>query len=344
ALCEHGARIAGRNDRLTTKFARLFDLAREAAHINRYQDPANSHTTETHVRRAIDRTRERAGNPSKRFRQSIAEGTIRIETKGRRVGQVNGMAVMSAGPLTFGFPARITASVGPGMGGVVDIERESSLSGRIHTKGFHILGGLLRHLFQTNHPLAFNASLAFEQSYGGVDGDSASGAETCCLLSALTGIPLRQDLAMTGAIDQFGNIQPIGGTSEKIEGFYAACVDAGLTGTQGVIVPSANVRNLVLRPEVARACAEGQFHIYAVDHVTEALEIFTDMPAGERQLDGSYGEGTLLGLAMDRLHEYWFKSRGVPYVAEREVSEEREKRSTAARPQEEFGAGLDGEE
>ncbi|MDF1839204.1 MAG: ATP-binding protein [Planctomycetota bacterium] len=343
ALCEHGARIAGRHDRLTTKFARLFDLAREAAYINRSLDPAHSLTVGEHVYRAIDRTRERAGNPSKRFRNNIAEGTIRIETRGRAVGQINGMAVMSAGPLTFGFPARITASVGPGMRGMVDIERESSLSGRIHTKGFHILGGLLRHLFRTHHPLAFNASLAFEQSYGGVDGDSASGAETCCLLSALTGIPLKQSLAMTGAIDQFGNIQPIGGASEKIEGFFAACVDAGLTGDQGIILPSTNVRNLVLRKEVTEACAAGRFHIYAVDHVTEAVELFTDMPAGESDEDGNYPKGTLLGLGMDRLHEYWFKSRGVPYITEEEaeVVQTMRRRSTDRPPDEEFGAGLD---
>ncbi|MCP5023642.1 MAG: AAA family ATPase [bacterium] len=343
ALCEHGARIAGRHDKLTSQFARLFDLAREATYINRCLDPGVSLTTGDHVRRAIDRTRKRAGNPSKRFRENIAEGTIRIETEGTCVGQINGMAVMKAGPLTFGFPARITASVGPGMRGMVDIERESSLSGRIHTKGFHILGGLLRHLFQTHHPLAFNASLAFEQSYGGVDGDSASGAETCCLLSALTGIPLKQGLAMTGAIDQFGNIQPIGGASEKIEGFFAACLDAGLTGDQGIILPRTNVRNLVLRQEVSEACAAGNFHIYAVDHVTEALELFTDIPAGERDGEGDYPEGSLLALAMDRLHEYWFKSRGIPIIADADSEAARSlgRRASDARP-EGFGAGLQG--
>ena len=343
-LCEHGARIAGRHDRLTTQFARLFDLAREAAYINRCKDPRKSDTCAEHVEQAIDRTRERAEKPSKRFRNNIAEGTIRIETHGTCVGQINGMAVMKAGPLTFGFPARITASVGPGMRGMVDIERESSLSGRIHTKGFHILGGLLRHLFRTHHPLAFNASLAFEQSYGGVDGDSASGAETCCMISGLTGVPLKQSLAMTGAIDQFGNIQPIGGASEKIEGFFAACVDAGLTGDQGIIMPATNVRNLVLRKEVTEACAAGKFHIYAIDHVTEALELFTDMPAGEADEEGNYPDGTLLGLAMDRLHEYWFKSRGVPYVseAEAEAGQAQQRRASDRRPGDNFGAGLQG--
>jgi predicted ATP-dependent protease len=345
SLCEHGARIAGRHDRLTTQFTRLFDLAREAAYINRSLDTAECNTTAEHIARAINRTRERAGNPSKRFRENIAEGTIRIETRGHCVGQINGMAVMKAGPLTFGFPARITASVGPGMRGMVDIERESSLSGRIHTKGFHILGGLLRHLFPTLHPLAFNASLAFEQSYGGVDGDSASGAETCCMISGLTGVPLKQSLAMTGAIDQFGNIQPIGGASEKIEGFFAACTDAGLTGDQGIILPSTNVRNLVLRKDVVAACAAGQFHIYAIDHVTEALELFTGMPAGVLGEDDTYPEGTLLGLAMDRLHEYWFKSRGMPFIteAEAELVQDMRRRSTDPQPDDVFGAGLQDE-
>ena len=311
ALCNHGARISGRQDRLTSKFGRLNDLAREAAYINSVLDPGNASTNAEHVQRAIENTRKRAERPSKRFRDNIAEGTIRIETRGAVVGQVNGLAVMSAGPLTFGFPARITASVGPGTRGMVDIERESSLSGRIHTKGFHILGGLMRHLFRTRHPLAFNASVAFEQSYGGVDGDSASGAETCCLLSALTGIPLRQSVSMTGAIDQFGNIQPIGGASEKVEGFFAACEDAGLNGEQGVILPKANVHNLVLRPNVVAACEAGQFHIWAVDRIEQALEIFMGVPAGEADEEGEYPHDTVLGQAMDMLHEYWYRSRGL---------------------------------
>ncbi|MEZ6005635.1 MAG: ATP-binding protein [Planctomycetota bacterium] len=311
ALCEHGARIAGRNDRLTTKFARLNDLAREAAYINQHKDLKHPATTGDHVRQAIENTRRRAGRPSRQFRENIASRTVRIDTQGSAVGQVNGLAVMGAGPLTFGFPARITASVGPGSRGMVDIERESALSGSIHTKGFHILEGMLRHFFRTRHPLAFTASIAFEQSYGGVDGDSASGAEACCTLSALTGIPLRQNLAMTGAIDQFGNIQPIGGASEKIEGFFYACEDLGLTGDQGVILPAANLRNLVLRREVVEACRQGRFHVYAVDHISEALELFTGVPAGTADDEGQYPDGTLFAKAMDMLHEYWYRSRGL---------------------------------
>ena len=258
---------------------------------------------------AIRRGRRRADLPARRFRQMIAEGRIGIRTTGTEIGQVNGLAVVTAGPLTYGFPQRITATVGPGSAGVVDIEREAELSGAIHTKGFYILGGLLRNLLKTDHPLAFSASVAFEQSYGGIDGDSASGAEMCCLLSALTGVPLRQDLAMTGAIDQLGHIQPVGAVTEKVEGFFSVCKAGGLTGNQGVIVPRANAGDLMLDEEAATACAEGSFDVYAVETIHEALALFTGMPAGERAADGGYAEGTLLRLARDRALDYWRMAR-----------------------------------
>jgi len=303
ALAEHGGRIAGRHDRLTTRFGRLIDIAREAAFLtSRSTEP---HVTGDCVREAVRRTRKRANLPARRFRENIADGTIRIQTQGKAVGQVNGLAVVSTGPLTYGFPSRITATIGAGHAGMINIERESQLSGAIHTKGFYILGGLLRHLLRTQHPLAFSASIAFEQSYGGIDGDSASGAEMCCLLSALTGVPLRQDLAMTGAIDQHGRILPIGAATEKIEGFFEACRDQGFTGTQGVIVPCTNVKNLMLNDEVVAACKEETFHVYAVDHITEALELFTGVPAGERVEGGDYPEDSLLGLAVEKAFEYW---------------------------------------
>ena len=310
ALAEHGARIAGRNDRLTVRYGRLGDIAREAAFLTTHHDSSEPNVTGDHVREAVVRSRKRADRPSRRFRSNIAEGTIRIETKGTCIGQVNGLAVMSAGPLTFGFPARITASAGAGGKGVVNIEREARLSGRIHTKGSHILDGLLRHLLPTSHPLAFSISIAFEQSYGGVDGDSASGIETCCVLSALTGVPIRQSLAMTGAIDQFGHIQPIGGASEKIEGFFDACSDMGLTGDQGVILPKANLRNLMLRADVVEACDQGRFHVFGVETIHEALELFTGIPAGELDDQGQYPEGTLLAQAVERAGEYWSRVSG----------------------------------
>ncbi len=306
ALVEHGARIAARKGKLTARFGRLADIAREASFVARKAD--QSYVSCDDVRDAIRRTKRRADLPARRFRELVADGTIRVQTTGAVVGQVNGLAVLQAGQLLYGFPARITATIGPGTSGVINIEREAALSGAIHTKGFYILGGLLRWLLRTDHPLAFSASIAFEQSYGGIDGDSASGAEMCCLLSALTDVRLRQDLAMTGAIDQVGHILPIGGVNEKIEGYYDACRDIGLTGTQGVIIPSPNAGDLVLREDVVESCAAGQFNVHAIESIQEAVEILTGMPAGTRGEDGEYPEGSLLGLAVRRAREYWEKA------------------------------------
>jgi ATP-dependent Lon protease len=309
-LVEHGARIAARRDRLTARFGRLADVAREASFIARQSQ--RSRVTGEDIRAAIERGRQRADLPSRRFREYLADGTIRVETQGTVVGQVNGLAVLQAGPLTYGFPCRISASIGPGTAGVINIERESALSGAIHTKGFYILGGLLRNLLQTDHPLAFDSSIAFEQSYGGIDGDSASGAEMCCLLSALTGVPLRQDLAMTGAIDQRGHILAIGAVNEKIEGFFDTCRDLGLTGTQGVIIPASNAGDLMLREDVVDACEQGQFHVHAVDRIHDALALFTGMEAGQPNDDGDYAPDSLLGIAVHRAREYWKKAAPRP--------------------------------
>lgn len=303
AIAEHGARVAGRSDRLTTQFGRLVDVLREAGFVARRLGKEVIDAEAVHE--AIRQGRRRADLPARKFRQRVKEGTIRVQTSGRVIGQVNGLAVVHAGPLIYGFPARITATIGPGTAGAIDIEREAQLSGAIHTKGFYILGGLLRHLLRTSHPLAFSASIAFEQSYGGIDGDSASAAEMCCLLSALTELPLQQDLAMTGAIDQHGQIQPIGAVTEKIEGYFDICNEVGLSGQQGVIIPRANVIDLMLRDDVVKACDEGRFHVYAVDRIHEALELFTGVPAGELAADGTYPPGTLLHRAVERAHDYW---------------------------------------
>lgn len=306
ALVEHGARIAALHGKLSTRFGRLADIAREAAFIA--ERAGQQAVTGADVAGAVRRSKQRADLPSRRFRELVAEGTIRVHTQGTAVGQINGLAVLQAGPLIYGFPARITATIGPGTAGVINIDREAALSGAIHTKGFYILGGLLRYLLRTDHPLAFDASVAFEQSYGGIDGDSASGAEICCLLSALTDVPLRQDLAMTGAIDQMGNILAVGAVNEKVEGFFDACRDIGLTGTQGVLVPQANAGDLMLRDDVVHACREGKFAVYAVSCVHEALTLLTGVPAGRRGEDGLYPEGTLLSLAVQRAYEYWLKA------------------------------------
>jgi len=306
ALLEHGARIAASQNKVTTRASRIVDIGQEAAYL------ANKEGAKLvragHVQQAVRRTKQRADLPSRRFRELLREGTIRVQTRGEVVGQINGLAVIHAGMLTYGFPARITASIGAGTAGIINIEGQAALSGSIHTKGFHILGGLLRHLLHMDHPLAFSASLAFEQSYGGIDGDSASCAEMCCLLSALTGVPIRQNVAITGAIDQVGHVQAIGGVNEKIEGFFDTCADAGLTGDQGVVIPAANANDLMLREDVVAAARDGRFRVWAVEKVAEALEVLTGQPAGEPDENGDYPAGTLLHRAVEKATEYWVMS------------------------------------
>lgn len=309
ALAEHGARIVSRSNKLTARFGRIADIAREAAFV--CQQAGATVATAEHVDEAVRRTKERASLPSRKFQEMVSQGTILVETDDKVVGQINGLAVMRAGPLTYGFPARVTASIGPGRAGLINIEGSARMSGSIHTKGFHILGGLLRFLLKTSHPLAFSASIAFEQSYGGIDGDSASGAEMVCLLSALTGIPVRQGMAMTGAIDQHGHLEAIGGVNEKIEGFFDACSYFGLTGDQGVVVPEANAGDLMLRKDVVEACKAGRFHVYSVSTIYQAIEVMTGVPAGEFQ-DGKYTEGSVLAKAVEKAHEFWRRTLSSP--------------------------------
>ncbi|MFK7956605.1 MAG: Lon protease family protein [Lysobacterales bacterium] len=313
ALAEHGARVADKAGKLTARFGRIADLAREA---NWVSDQRNGELTSgDDVREAVARTRQRASLPSIRFQSFLKDGTVLIETQGGKVGQVNGLAVMSAGPIKFGFPARITAAIGPGSAGIIDIESRASMSGSIHTKGFHILGGLLRHLLKTDHPMAFSASIAFEQSYGGIDGDSASGAEICCLLSALTDIPLSQELAMTGAIDQHGRIQAIGGVNEKIEGFFDICNHFGLTGNQGVIIPASNAGDLMLRQDIVEAARQGKFSVYPVARIEQALELFTNKPVGEWKNE-QYPADSLLGIARRQARDFWEETARGPQPVE----------------------------
>ncbi len=309
ALAEHGARIARRADRLTAKFGRVADLAREADYLARAA--GNQVVSGDDVRNAVKRTRARASLPSRRFQEMIDSGALRIETTGSQTGQINGLAVMQAGPLTYGFPARITATIGPGTAGLINIDGHASMSGSIHTKGFYILGGLLRTLLRTSHPLSFSASITFEQSYGLIDGDSASGAEMVCLLSALSDIPIHQSLAMTGAIDQLGNVQAIGGVNEKIEGFFDTCRHRGLTGEQGVVIPFANASDLMLRHDVVEACAAGQFQVFAVSRIEQAIELFTST-ACKQSSDGSWSAGSVLAIAFQKAEEYWQKTLAAP--------------------------------
>ncbi len=306
ALVEHGARIASMKDKLSARFGRIADIARESAlrASQRKADKVTGHD----VMDSFYHAKNRADLPARRFREFVKDGTICVETRGTVIGQLNGLAVLQAGPMVYGFPTRITATIGPGSAGVINIDREAALSGAIHTKGFYILGGLLRGLLHTGHPLAFDASVAFEQSYGAIDGDSASGAEICCLLSALTEVPLRQDMAMTGAIDQRGNILSVGAINEKIEGFFDICHDAGLTGTQGVIIPKSNVGDLMLRHDVIEACNADKFRVYAVSTVSQALEILSDMEVGRRDSQKLYPPDSLLGIAVARATDFWHEA------------------------------------
>ncbi len=301
-LIEHGARVCSQQSKLTAKFSRVADLAREGNYLAKKNN--KKVVTADHVIQAIAGTKKRAGLSSRKFQERLQDGTINLDTAGRTVGQINGLAVIHAGPVVYGFPSRITTSIGPGRAGVIDIEGMAGKSGSIHTKGFHILGGLLRYMLPVKHPLTFSASIAFEQSYGGIDGDSASGAEFCCLISALTNVPINQGFAMTGAIDQHGRLQAIGGVNEKIEGFFDTCKYRKLTGEQGVIIPRANAGELMLRTDVQQACKEGLFAIHAVSHITEAMEVLMEQSAGVL-IDGSYAENTLMNKAMKMARIFW---------------------------------------
>lgn len=305
-LVEHGARICAQKGRLTTRFGRIADIAREATFVASETD--GDQVTAEDVRESIRRSRRRTDLPARKYRRLVTDGSLRLDVSGKVVGQVNGLAVMISGPMIYGFPSRITASIGPGGAGAVNIERESDLSGSVHTKGFLILSGLLRHLLRLKHPMAFSAAIAFEQTYGGIDGDSASGAEFCCLLSALTNQPIDQQIAMTGAVDQKGNILPVGGVTQKVEGFFDTCQALGLTGSQGVILPASNSEELMLRQDVVDAVEDGRFSVYGVDRIEQALTLLTGVMTGDAT-DGEYGPDTLLGIAQARSADYWQVAR-----------------------------------
>ena len=261
------------------------------------------------VEQAIESRIRRSSRIRDRVQEEILRRTILIDTQGKVVGQINGLAVMQIGDFGFGHPRRITARVSLGTGKVIDIEREVELGGPIHSKGVLILSGYLASTYAPDEPLSLSASLVFEQSYGGVEGDSASCAELCALLSALADVPIDQSLAITGSVNQRGEVQAIGGVNEKIEGFFDICRQRGLHGSQGVLIPAANVKHLMLRSEVRGAVDEGLFHIYAVDTVDQAMEILTGMQAGQAGPDGEFPDGTINRRVRARLIELEEKRR-----------------------------------
>jgi predicted ATP-dependent protease len=301
AMLEYGVRKAGRRNKVTARFVDIADLAREAHYAA--AAAGENVVRAAHVRNALASKMERHNLIETRIREMIEEGTLLVDVTGDRVGQVNGLSVLEIGGYSFGKPVRITASAALGKMGVINIEREANLSGRFHDKGVAIISGFLRSLFAQDKPLSLSASICFEQSYSGVDGDSASSTEIYALASALSGMPLRQDIAVTGSMNQQGDIQAIGGINEKIEGFFDVCRIKGLTGTQGVVMPESNVEDLMLREDVMDAVAAGKFHIWPVGRVEQGIEILTRSAAGRRNEDGTFEAGTVFELMNEKLSE-----------------------------------------
>jgi lon-related putative ATP-dependent protease len=305
AVCrviEHSSRLTGDAEKLSTHLRSISDLLKEAD----YWAETNSHASilVSDVQQAIDHKIYRLDRVRARLYENFQRGTVLLDTDGKAIGQINGLSVLQLGEFAFGQPSRITATTRLGEGKVVDIERETELGGAIHSKGVMILSSFIAARYARNKPFSMTASLAFEQSYGLVEGDSASLAELCAILSSLAQLPLRQDLAVTGSINQLGQVQPIGGVNEKIEGFFDICKARDLTGKQGVIIPASNVKHLMLRWDVVHAAQAGQFHVYAVETVDEALELLTDLPAGERNAEEQYPADSVNGLVEAQLVKF----------------------------------------
>lgn len=300
-VVDYAVRLAEKKEKLSLRFSELSDLAREASYWAK--QAGASLVSAEHLDKALEEKIYRANLLDERLQELFTEGTLMVDLSGAVIGQVNGLSVFDIGDFSFGKPSRITSRVYLGKAGIVDIEREAKLSGRIYNKGVLILSGYLGGMYAQDKPLSLSASLAFEQSYGDIEGDSASAAELIALLSAIAEVPIKQNIAITGSINQKGEIQPIGGVNEKIEGFFAVCKNRGLTNDQGVIIPQINVKNLMLKKEVIDAVRQGMFRVYAVTNVSEALEILTGLPSGERQPDWTWPQGSINFLVDKRLKE-----------------------------------------
>lgn len=298
---EHSARLLGDAEKLTTRFRDVADVVREASYWAREQKLQAIDTA--HIEKAIDTQVHRLDRLRSEIQEQIQRNSVLIDTAGAKSAQVNGLSVLRIGSLSFGQPSRITASVRVGDGTIVDIERETELGGPIHSKGVLILSSYLRSKYAADAPLSISASLVFEQSYGGVEGDSASVAETCALLSAIAGLPIKQSLAVTGSVNQHGQVQVIGGVNEKIEGFFDTCNARGLTREQGVLIPKDNVQHLMLRADVVRAAEAQKFSVYPIATIDEAIALLTGVPAGERDATGTFPPGTVNYLVEERLKQ-----------------------------------------
>ena len=305
AVVEYGVRITGRQKKLSTRFHLIADLLREASYWA--EKDGSDVVAEKHVDRAIEKKIYRVNLIEEKIQEMIDDGTILIDSDGMVVGQVNGLSVYDLGDHTFGKPSRITAKTSLGKAGIINIEREAEMSGPIHNKGVYILTGYLRGKYAQDKPITISASLCFEQSYSGVEGDSASSTEIYALLSSISGLPLRQDIAVTGSVNQKGEIQPIGGVNQKIEGFFDVCKAKGLTGKQGVMIPHLNIDDLMLRKDVVGAVKEGKFHVYPVKTIDQGIEILTGVEAGERLEEGLFKGETVNGLVDKKLRELGMK-------------------------------------
>ena len=307
-LMELSAVFAGQKNKLTTRFSKIADIAREA---NFWAiDDGFDIVNEEHIKKAYKNAVNRHGMLESKISEMYEDGTFLMDTTGERIGQINGLAVYEADFYSFGRPTRITATVSLGSGNIINVEREAGMSGRHYNKGVLIISGYFKETFGQDIPLAFNVNLVFEQSYGTVDGDSASCAEIYALLSTLSGLPIKQGIAVTGSLNQKGDVQPIGGVNEKIKGFFEVCKHEGLTGKQGVIIPIQNVKELMLSEEVIEAVKNKQFHIYPISRIEEGIEILTGVKAGKKTPKG-YEKNSVFDLVEQKLKEMYKKSRAI---------------------------------
>ncbi len=305
-VIEYATRLSGDGSKMTTHIQSILDIIREA---NFYAEKSKGKLIlRKHVDEAINEKASRSERLQARMMEQITQGSLLIDTKGQRVGQINALVVYEFGQETFGRPSRITCQVRMGRGSILDIEREIEMGGPSHTKGVLIISSYIGTKFSKERPLSLDASLVFEQSYGEVDGDSASSTELYSILSALSEVPIKQSFAVTGSVNQFGEIQAIGGVNEKIEGFYDVCAIQGLNGEQGVLIPKSNVSNLMLREDIVEACKKGKFRIFAVSHIDEGIEILTGIPAGKPNKNGTYPKNTINGMVQAKLEHFHAKS------------------------------------
>ena len=305
-IIEYSSRIAERKDKFTTRFNQLNEILEEA---NVWAKIDNADVvSEKYVVKAIEKKLQRVQLYENKMTDMIIENDIMIDTEGAVVGQINGLAVMDMGGYTFGKPTRITATTYMGKSGLVNIEKESDMSGNIHDKGIQVINGFLGENFAQDFPLSLSCRICFEQNYNGIDGDSASSTELYCILSSLSNLPINQEISVTGSVNQKGQIQPIGGVTYKIEGFFDICNKRGLTGSQGVIIPVQNIKDLVLRDDVIEAVKQGKFHIYPITSISEGIEILTGVPAGKRSTRGKYPQNSVFGKVYKKLKNYYEKS------------------------------------